>query len=157
MRSKLGTDWPQAVVSEICSGNPPFRAVPVISVDDDGYPHVALLALMEFLLFEKDIYFHVSASSRSRQFLIARPFCTCLFLSQKGCFYVKCKIYAEFDLQERTVFKIRTQSVIEDTIPDSETGALLLSGLDFEMSPESVLGLSTVRERILKRMSQRAS
>lgn len=156
MSSKSGTDWPQSVVSEIGSDNPPFRAVPIVSIDDAGCPHVALLALIEFLLFEKDIYFHISASSRSRQFLVAHPFCTCLFLSRKGCFYVKCKIDAEFDMQERTVFKIRTQSVIEDTIPDSETGALLLSGLDFEMSAERLLELSTIRERIIKRISQRA-
>lgn len=154
--SKIGTDLPQAVVSEICSDNPPLRAVPVISIDDAGFPHVALLALIEFFLFEKDIYFHVSASSRSREFLLSRPLCTCLFLSQRGCVYVKCKADTEFDMEGRTVFKVRTQSVIEDKIPDSETGAFLLSGLDFKMGPESVLGLSTMRERIIKRIRQRA-
>ena len=156
MSSVLGINLPQVVISEICSDNPPLRAVPIISIDDTGLPHVALLALIEFLLFEKDIYFHVSASSRSRQFLLSRPLCTCLFLSQRGCFYIKCKTDIEFDMEGRTVFKVRTQSVIEDKIPDSETEAFLLSGLDFEMSSERVLGLATMRERIIKRIRQRA-
>ena len=156
MSRRIGLELPVTIAADIRSGSPPLRAVPVTCIDEEGFPHPALLSLLEFLLLEERLYFHLHSSSRSKHFLFKRPLCTCLFLTRQGCYYLKCRTSFECELEGRAVFQLHPQHVLEDTAPAAEVRASLLSGLDFAMSPQVVQGLAEVRERIIEGLAQRA-
>lgn len=131
MSLELGAKLPAEILEETAKSPPRLTAVPLLTVDDEGFPHVALLSYFELIGHRKRLYFFVHSFSRTARFLRARPQCTLAFLSGDFAYYAKGRPRPIGQLESRALFEFSVDSVLQDFASAEEGEAFLQSGLRF--------------------------
>lgn len=147
---RLGRSLPERVRSRISGeGGPLDLVVPLLSVDDRGMPYPALLSLYELILWEGDLYFHLSQGSRSSSNLKSRRVVCLLFVEASGCFYLQGHARYMGEFSGRSVFRLDLTDVLEDFPTPEEGTAFLVSSTRFQADEESIRCREELRAEIL--------
>ncbi|MDA2930289.1 hypothetical protein MYX84_10125 [Acidobacteria bacterium AH-259-O06] len=144
---------PVKLVDELCRELPRFNAIPLITLDPEGFPHVALLSYFELIFYNQRLYFFLHSSSCSTKFLHRRTLCTLIFVQNDFVYYMKARVskIGECDLQ--TIFRVKVVSVLED-FPSAEEGAVFLkTGIRFASGEEETERRLELRKKITGRIS----
>lgn len=145
----LGTGLPDRIVAEIRRDPPIPEAIPLVSVDPEGFPHVALLSYYELFLQDGTLGFFVHSGSRSGRFLKTGRRCTLLFVNPDFVVYVKGRAHWRGDRESCSVFQLQVEAVLEDSPLPEEGDVFLKSGIRFGAC-EAALGS---RARLRRRMA----
>lgn len=145
---------PESLSARLSSCIPEQEAVPLVTLDQEGYPHVALLSYLELFLRDRELYFFLSRRSRSTKNLQHRSSCTLLFLSANNVFYLKGRAKFVFVYKSQAVFHLELTSVLQDFPQRSEGSGGLLSGLRFGLEPEHLRHKLSIRQGIQDALSQ---
>lgn len=127
--------WPDRILSLVRTSEPPRTAVPLIVLDEQSFPHVALLTYLEFAWFQDHVYLGLRSETRTSSFLASNPKCTLLFVAEQGVWVIKASAIQILE-QERRVFRLDLVSVKEDKPPTGERRAELTGGMTFRMENE---------------------
>ena len=150
MSRLLADGLPDSIRAELQSPAPQLVAVPLLTVDDDGFPNVALLSYFELGLADDSCYFWLYSPSSSTRCLQARSVCTLIFASPDGIFYVKGNTTRVLEIDGQRVFNLVLHKVFEDLPSPAEGDAALLSGLQFQL-PEAVIAEKVaLKSRVLR-------
>ena len=128
----IGSQLPSDLVSELSRESPRPSAIPLISVDQDGFPHVALVSYFELFLVGRKLHFFIHKSSRTTKFLRARRSCTLAFVHADYVYYVKGRARWLQDNEQRSVFRLQVESVMQDFPTADERSVSLKHGIRFE-------------------------
>lgn len=148
MAIDLGATLPPEILEELERVPPRMTAVPLLSVDDKGFPHVALISFFELVYWQGKIYFFLHALSRSVRFLRSRPVCTLAFLSSDFALYLKGRTRALGSLDSQAIFECTVASVLEDFPSRQEGEAFLRTGIRFTTAEGNVERRLALRERV---------
>ncbi|MFQ5739839.1 MAG: hypothetical protein ACE5JX_12575 [Acidobacteriota bacterium] len=149
MSRELGARMPDEVVREMRKPSPRLTAVPLLTVDRKGFPHVALLSYFEILWKAEAVHFFLHSSSRSTRFLRNHGLCTLVFINRDFAYYVKGRARWKGDLDSQSLFQFRVEAVLEDYPSTQEGEAFLKSGIRFETGKRE----SDQRLQLRQRMS----
>jgi Pyridoxamine 5'-phosphate oxidase len=111
-------------------------AVPVCTVDDNGFPHPAMLSYAELEADDASaIHAAVGASSRTARYLRANGRMTLLFVDAEVTYYVKTRIAAAETphptLPGVACFPLSIEAVLADRTAPGERAARITSGIRF--------------------------
>lgn len=138
MSRSLGDALPKSIRRQVESEDPASIAVPVVTIDDGGRPHVALLSYFEIGLGPDGcLLLWLHSGCRSVRWLRQRPACTLIFASEEGVFYVKSHCREAAEREGVTVLTMDIEDVLEDVPTRSEGDTALSSGLRFRL-PDGV-------------------
>ena len=149
MARNVGTEIPERIVAEIRRDPPVTVAVPLISVDPEGYPHVALLSYFELFLQDGSLGFFVHEGSRTGRFLKSGRRCTLLFVNRDYVVYVKGRARWKGDRESCSVFRLRVEAVLEDSPLPEEGEVFLQSGIRFGAGEEWLEKRARLRRRMV--------
>lgn len=145
----VGIEIPDRIVAEIRKDPPVSEAVPLISVDPEGYPHVALLSYFELFLQDGSLGFFVHEGSRTGRFLKSGRRCTLLFVNRDYVVYVKGRARWKGDRESCSVFRLRVEAVLEDSPLPEEGDVFLQSGIRFGAGEEWLEKRARLRRRMV--------
>ena len=145
----VGIEIPGRIVAEIRKDPPVSEAVPLISVDPEGYPHVALLSYFELFLQDGSLGFFVHEGSRTGRFLKSGRRCTLLFVNRDYVVYVKGRARWKGDRESCSVFRLRVEAVLEDSPLPEEGEVFLQSGIRFGAGDEWLEKRARLRRRMV--------
>lgn len=145
----VGIEIPDRIVAEIRKDPPVSEAVPLISVDPEGYPHVALLSYFELFLQDGSLGFFVHEGSRTGRFLKSGRRCTLLFVNRDYVVYVKGRARWKGDRESCSVFRLRVEAVLEDSPLPEEGEVFLESGIRFGAGEEWLEKRARLRRRMV--------
>ncbi len=145
----VGIEIPDRIVAEIRKDPPVSEAVPLISVDPEGYPHVALLSYFELFLQDGSLGFFVHEGSRTGRFLKSGRRCTLLFVNRDYVVYVKGRARWKGDRESCSVFRLRVEAVLEDSPLPEEGEVFLQSGIRFGAGEEWLEKRARLRRRMV--------
>lgn len=154
MSREIGSLLPPEILREVTRLQPRLQAVPLTTVDDRGFPHVALLSYLEFFVQSGHLHLYLSATSRSAEFLRRRGICTLIFVEESFAYYVKARGRELGIHTGQALFRLVIESVLEDTPAGDEADARLLSGIRFARSDRELEERLALRRR-LATMSQK--
>ena len=146
--SNVGIEIPDRIVAEIRKDPPITEAVPLISVDPEGYPHVALLSYFELFLQDGALCFFVHGGSRTGRFLKTGGRCTLLFVNRDYVVYVKGRAHWKGDRESCSVFQLRVEAVLEDSPLPEEGDVFLQSGIGYGAGEEWLESRARLRRRM---------
>ena len=144
----VGTEIPGRIIAAIRQDPPRQEAVPLISVDPGGFPHVALLSYYELFLQEGALCFFVHDGSRSGRFLKTGRRCTLLFVNPDFVVYVKGRARWRGDRESCSLFRLRVEAVLEDSPLPEEGDVFLQSGIRFGADETSLASRARLRRRM---------
>ena len=144
----VGTGIPERIVAEIRRDPPLPEAVPLVSVDPEGFPHVALLSYYELFLQDGDLRFFVHNGSRSGRFLKSGRPCTILFVNRDFVVYVKGRARWREDRESCSIFGLQVEAVLEDSPLPEEGHVFLTSGIRFGADETSLESRARLRRRM---------
>ena len=145
----VGTEIPDRIIAEIRKDPPVSEAVPLISVDPEGYPHVALLSYFELFLQDGSLGFFVHEGSRTGRFLKSGRRCTLLFVNRDYVVYVKGRARWKGDRESCSMFRLRVEAVLEDSPLPEEGEVFLQSGIRFGAGEEWLEKRARLRRRMV--------
>ena len=145
----VGTEIPDRIVAEIRRDPPIAEAIPLVSVDPEGFPHVALLSYYELFLQDGVLGFFVHNGSRSGRFLKTGRRCTLLFVNPDFVVYVKGRAHWRGDRDSCSVFQLQVEAVLEDSPLPEEGDVFLKSGIRFGAGDASLERRARLRRRMV--------
>lgn len=155
MSREQGNRIPPELAAQIATDEPRLNAVPLISTDDRGFPHVALISYFELFLEKGILHLFIGAFSRTARFLEKRRHCTLIFVHRDFVYYVKSRARRRRIQQSQAVFQLQIDSVWED-FPTAEEGDVLLSsGIRFQSPPEETRKRLSLRKSIAQGIQAR--
>ena len=128
--------------------DPAGLAVPVISIDDRGLPHPALLSLHELILWKEDLYFFLSQGSRSSGYLERRRAVVLIFIDPLAATYLKGHARLLGRSGGLAVFRLDISVALEDFASSGEGQAEIVSSTRFEADPELMARRRQIRKRV---------
>ncbi len=138
MATDLGNNLPEELLAEIDQDQPRNNAVPLITVDSIGFPHVALISYFELFRKRRSLHFFVGSFSRTARNLDKRRVCTLIFAHRDFVYYIKARASRVRQSQPHVLYRLRVESVSED-FPTAEEGEVFLSsGIRFKASEEEL-------------------
>ena len=155
MSRHLGSALPAKLVAELDKDKPPLRAVGLVSIDPDGFPHAALLSYFELVHLQGRLLFFMGASSRSASYLAQRASCTLLFVDSDFVYYVKCLAEYLSESNSQAVFQTRVIAVLEDAPSSQESGSVLQSGIRFSEDVADSERRLRLRDRVMAAIGDR--
>ncbi len=144
----IGSQLPSDLVAELSKESPRPSAIPLISVDQDGLPHVALVSYFELFLVRGKFHFFIHKSSRTTRFLRARRSCTLAFVHADYVYYVKGRARWLHDSEQRSVFRLQVESVMQDFPSVDERSVSLKHGIHFEGEEADIQEQMKIREML---------
>ena len=148
MARNIGSEIPSEIISEIRKPLPSLEAIPLISIDNDGFPHVALLSYFEVFFQQGEIFFFVQSLSQSKRFLISAGRCTLVFVHSKFVYYVKGRACWKGDRESRSVFQLRVEAVLKDFPAPGEDDVFVKTAIRFWASKSSLKSRVQMRRRM---------
>ncbi len=144
----LGSKVPDELLAELEKVPPRMTAIPLLTVDDKGFPHVALISFFELFHGQGKLYFFLHSMSRTVRYLRTRSVCTLAFFSSDYAFYLKGRTAPAGAVESQAVFEFTVASVLED-FPSAEEGeALIRTGIRFTVNQGDLDRRLKLRERI---------
>ena len=153
MSRELAPRLPTTIARDLTAPDPPDLAIQLVTIDDSGFPHSALLTFYEFVFLEGELYVAVAAKSRSASFLMVRGLAELVFISTEGTFYLKVDAVHVTKLGHLAVFKLVIRSTLSDSPPPEERGTVLASGIRFEMNDSSRSSRSNLKRKLSEMIS----
>ena len=144
----IGSQLPLDLLSELSKESPRPSAIPLISVDQDGLPHVALVSYFELFLVRRRLHFFIHRSSRTTKFLRTRRSCTLAFVHMDYVYYVKGWARWLHDSEQRSVFRLQVESVMQDFPTVDERSVSLKHGIRFEGEEADIHERIKIREMV---------
>lgn len=136
MSRLLGTELPERLLERLSAAHAvryADRAMVIVSLDDHGWPHPAMVSTLELVARDAGrVRLAMPASSRTARHLVTNRLLTIVVADEQAVYYVK----AEALLMPRelrslpgaALFEARVDSVLED-LPHGDEHARLTSGL----------------------------
>ena len=152
MSRELGSRLPRRLIQELARRKPRLNAVPLISTDPEGFPHVALLSFFELIFEDPLLYCFLKRSSRSSKHLRASEKCTLLFVRRDFVYYVKAQVRKVQEYGAQAVFQVEVVSVLEDFALPEEGKMFLKTGICFAGTEKEVKRQLDLKERIAKQI-----
>ena len=150
---ELPVQVPSEIACKLEQDPPPGNAVPLITIDGRGFPHTALVSYAELIYLDSTLYVFMAAGSRSSRFLRQRRRCTLLFIHRQFVHHLKAEAHWLGDYRSHGVHRLDLKSVLKDSPPAEEAGAVLQSGIRFTGQP-SCLARSRRFKRELRELLQ---
>ncbi len=139
MSTDLGAKLPSVLLDRLAQ--PPsalqVTAVPICTLDRDGFPHPAMLSYGELEAGGPgDVRVSVYAGSRTARHLADDGRATLLFVDEAGAFYVKARSTGPSrphpERPQLAIFDLRVSAVLEDAPdPSREAATAITSGIRF--------------------------
>ena len=152
MSREIGSRLPAQLIEEFSKEIPRLDAIPVISLDHDGFPHIALLSYFEAVFQNQTLYFFLNSSSRSTRFLREQPPCALLFVHSNFVYCVKGRAHRIGDCDSQTLFQVEIESILEDFPSEEEGQVFLETGIRFSSGQEETERRIRLREKIVGRI-----
>ncbi len=113
------------------------RALPLLTVDEQGRPHPMLCSYLELLAVSATVIrVAVGARSSARRNLEARGAATLLIVEPDATMYVKCRASGAPLLAGKLArFELVVEDVLEDSAAEGEEGARITGGLTYAPVP----------------------
>ncbi|HUG44840.1 MAG TPA: pyridoxamine 5'-phosphate oxidase family protein, partial [Acidobacteriota bacterium] len=105
MTRAIAPEVPESVIREIRRRPPPSSVIPLVSLDSEGFPHVALLSFFETVYCEPRLYFFIRAKSGTAENLKTRPQCALIFAEVDFLFYLKGRASLKATIADQAVFQ----------------------------------------------------
>ena len=140
MSRSLGAALPSELVRRLSQQDLPSllgRALPLLTLDEQGRPHPMLCSYLELLAVGPGlIRLAIGARSRTRRNLETRGAATLVIAEPGVTMYVKCRASSPPLLSgELARFDLAVEDVLEDSAEDYERGAGITSGLTYAPVP----------------------
>jgi len=140
MSRSLGAALPPALVRRLSQQELPSllgRALPLLTLDDQGRPHPMLCSYLELLAVGPGVIrLAIGARSSARRNLEARGAATLVIAEPNVTMYVKCRASSPPLLSGGLArFDLAVEDVLEDAAQDYEQGARITSGLTYAPVP----------------------
>ena len=140
MSRSLGAALPPALVRRLSQQELPSllgRALPLLTLDDQGRPHPMLCSYLELLAVGAGVIrLAIGARSSARRNLEARGAATLVIAEPNVTMYVKCRASSPPLLSGGLArFDLAVEDVLEDAAQDYEQGARITSGLTYAPVP----------------------
>lgn len=133
MATELGGTLPLELLSALA--DPAFEnlAVPLLTTDRQGFPHVALISFLEIVPYRSErLAFFVYSGSRTAIFLQRNRICTLVVACKEFVYYLKGKTHPLGQIAGVVLFLFTLQTALQDHPSDAEGPAFLTSGLRFQ-------------------------
>ncbi|MGH9338068.1 MAG: pyridoxamine 5'-phosphate oxidase family protein [Acidobacteriota bacterium] len=154
MSRELGSRLPIDIIAEVSKESPRFNAIPLVSIDQEGFPHVALLSYFELAYCHQELYFFINSFSRSSKFLRERSRCALIFVHSDFVYYLKGRTRQVTDFDSQTVFQFKLEAVLED-FPSAEEGEVFLkTGIRFGSAQEETGRRADLRQKVIQLIEQ---
>jgi hypothetical protein len=131
------------------------RALPLLTLDDQGRPHPMLCSYLELLAVSPTtIRLAIAARSSARRNLEARGVATLIIAETDVTMYIKCRAAAgPLIVGDLVRFELAVEDVLEDAAADYEEGARITGGLTYAPVPalDSEWALATLAALRLER------
>ena len=113
------------------------RALPLLTLDDQGRPHPMLCSYLELLAVDSTtIRLAIAAQSSARRNLEARGVATLIIAEPDVTMYIKVRAAAPLlPVGELARFDLAVEDVLEDAAADYEEGARITGGLTYAPVP----------------------
>ncbi len=148
MSRDIGSQLPSDLLSELSKESPRPSAIPLISIDQDGLPHVALVSYFELFLVAGKLHFFIDKLSRTTKFLRTRRSCTLAFVHADYVYYVKGRSRWLHDHEQKSVFRLQVESVMQDFPTVDERSVSLKHGIQFEGGEDDIHNRVRIRDLI---------
>jgi len=140
MSRSLGAALPPELLRRLSQQDLPSllgRALPLLTLDDQGRPHPMLCSYLELLAVGPGVIrLAIGARSSTRHNLEARGAATLVIAEPDVTMYVKCRASLPPLLSgELARFDLAVEDVLEDSAADYERGAGITSGLTYAPVP----------------------
>ena len=140
MTRSLGGALPPAIELQLSQKELPRllgRALPLLTLDDQGRPHPMLCSYLELLAVSPTaIRLAVAARSSARRNLEARGVATLIIAEPDVTMYIKSRAAAApLTVGELVRFDLAVDDVLEDTAADYEESARITGGLTYAPVP----------------------
>ena len=140
MSRSLGAALPPELVRRLSQEDLPSllgRALPLLTLDDQGRPHPMLCSYLELLAVGPGVIrLAIGARNSTRRNLEARGAATLVIAEPDVTIYVKCRAGAPpLLVGELARFDLAVEDVLEDSAADYERGARITSGLTYAPVP----------------------
>ena len=139
---------PAPLIDRLSQDSTRLAAVPLVSIDGDGFPHVALLSYFELIYKNESLFFFLNSGSRTTDFLNERGQSALIFVENDFAYYVKgvARCIGRYDSQ--SILRLLVTSVRHD-VPSPEEGAVWLkSGILVGCSGQEARRRRRLREDI---------
>jgi hypothetical protein len=133
MSTALGNQLPQPLLDELNAkdlGSKWSKAIPLVTIDANGYPHFAILSYGEILAAgPRELRIGLYPNSSTTRNIQARPNVSLLIVLGDSVYYVKGTAS-----EKPAEGVVRFEVAVEEVLVDNEPGARITSGIGFEMS-----------------------
>jgi hypothetical protein len=123
---------PDPIIREIGKRPPSALAIPLVSLDSEGFPHLAMLSYFETVYWEKALHFFIRRESGTSRNLSLRPQCALIFADDGHLYYLKGRVSLKATISDQAVFQFNLTAALEDSSGPDEGKALIRSGIRFE-------------------------
>lgn len=142
MSKSRGKSIPESLRNELDSTNKKRdnRVIFLLTVDGEGFPHVALLSPFQVLVMNScEVLFAVHSSSGTASYLTSRGRCTLIFQSSPSIIYVKVESSAVKDAieLEGAYSDLVFEGEVLEVLEDYSDKAPLISDLKFRVEDVS--------------------
>ena len=140
MSRSLGPDLPPALLRRLSQQDLPGvlgRALPLLTLDDQGRPHPMLCSYLELLAVGPGVIrLAIGARSSTRRNLEARGAATFVIAESNLAMYVKCRaVKPPLVVGELARFDLAVEDVLEDAAAEHEQGGGITGGLTYAPAP----------------------
>ena len=143
MTRSLGSELPSGVVIRLSQADLTRyreRVLPLVTVDEGGFPHPMLLSSVEVRAIDpKTIRIVIGARSRSARNLLERAVATLLIVEPERTVYVKVRVIGGPDqvsgIPEAGLFHLTVEDVLEDMPAEWEGGMKMVGGMTYAPVP----------------------
>lgn len=153
MARELGRTLPADLAQELTRESPRANAVPIVTIDSEGFPHVALLSYFEIFYLGNALYFFIGSPSRTANNLHRRHQCTLLFVHRDFVYYIKSRAARVGGERMQSIYKLTIEMVLEDFPSAGEGDVLLETGIRIQASEEDRQERQALREQILESLT----
>lgn len=123
---------PDPIIREIGKRPPSALAIPLVSLDSEGFPHVAMLSYFETVYWEQTLHFFIRRGSGTSRNLSLRPQCALIFADVEHLYYLKGRVSLKATISDQAVFQFNLAAALEDSSGSDEGKAWIRSGIRFE-------------------------
>ena len=139
---------PAPLIDRLYQDPPRLAAVPLVSIDRDGFPHVALLSYFELIYKNESLFFFLNSGSRSTCFLNECGQSALIFVEKDFAYYVKGVARCVGRYNSQSILRLLVTSVRHD-VPSPEEGEVWLkSGILVGCSRQEARRRRRLREGI---------
>ncbi len=130
MSIQLPARVPRRLLDWLNGAEPQSTAIPLVTIDEVGFPHIAILSWFEVIAVEAEICFFLREGTHSAGNLLKRP-ATLLLITPEFVLYLKGRAALLFSQFGHDVFRFDLHAVLKDHPAVEESGTRITSAISF--------------------------